>query len=187
MGNFYVNYTLRGVTQAAAAKAMNGRAGVVTPSRNECVVVFDSESDKQNPKIISSLAAKLSKELKCAAWVVLNHDDDILWYQLYVHGKLADEYDSTPGYFDSAAEPSPPRGGSAKLLCSTFGSTADSEVEQILRSSLDDGDYVFAVERHADLVRALGLPQFAVGTAYHSFERDEYPEGLAATDVMRTK
>ena len=58
-------------------------------------------------------------------------------------------------------------------------------VEAVLRkSSYDEGGYVFAFERHADLVRALGLPEFAVGTAYASFEREEFPDGLSGEDMM---
>ena len=117
---------------------------------------------------------------------VLNHDDDILWYQLYADGKLVDEYDSTPGYFDSAAEPSAPAGGDARKLCSALGSTNAAEVERILRKSgFDDDGYTFAFERHTDLVRALGITEFGVGTSYASFENDELPAGLSVADVIR--
>ena len=50
--------------------------------------------------------------------------------------------------------------------CTAFGASAVSEVESILRKSLFDEDgYVFAVERHAELARALGIPSFAAGAA----------------------
>ena len=54
------------------------------------------------------------------------------------------------------------------------------------QSALDDDGYTFEVERHADLVRALGISTFGVGTAYDGFEDDELPEGLSADDVVRT-
>ncbi len=185
MGNFYTNYTLRGPSQQAVAAALAGRKATVTPPHNGCVVAFDEASDDQDQERIVELAARLSSELRCPVLAVLNHDDDILWYQLYEGGKQADEYDSSPGYFDPSAEPSAPAGGDALRLCAAFGASDAAAVERVLRkSSYDDDGYVFAFERHADLVRALGLPEFAVGTAYASFEREEFPEGLSREDMM---
>jgi hypothetical protein len=186
MGNFYVNYTIRGPSQQAVAKALAGRSAVVTPQQKGCVVVFDEESDTQNREVISGLAQDLSRELRCPVLVVLNHDDDILWYQLYVSGDLADEYDSCPGYFDPAAEPSSPEGGDAQKLCTVFGSNEVSEVERILRkSSFDEDIYAFAVQRHAALAQALGLPDFAVGAGYRYVSDGEIPEGLSEDDLLR--
>lgn len=187
MGNFYVNYTLRGIAQQAVADALAGRTCIVTPPANDTVVVFDAQSDRQDTRVIASLAAELSGKLRCPVLAVLNHDDDILWYQLYTNGDLQDEYDSTPGYFDSDAEPSGPAGGDAAKLCAVFGASDPGEVECVLRKSFfDGGGYAFAFERHNDLVNALGISPFAVGTAYASFERDELPEGMPPEDVIRT-
>jgi len=184
MGNFYTNYTLRLPSQQAAAGALAGRKAKVTPPHNGCVVAFDEASDDQDQERISELAARLSGELRCAVLAVLNHDDDILWYQLYEDGNLTDKYDSAPGYFDSS-ELLAPAGGDAELLCAAFGSSDVAAVERVLRrQSFVDGGYVFAFERHADLVRALGLPEYAVGTAYASFGYEEYPEGLSGEDMM---
>ncbi len=187
MGQFYVNYTLRGVTQGAVAKALAGRACIVTPSANGTVVAFDDESENQDQDVISSLAMELSRKLRCPVLAVMDHDDDILWYQLYTDGELQDEYDSTPGYFDPAAQPSAPAGGDAAKLCSAFGSSNLDVVERVLRKSAFDNDgYTFASERHGDLVNALGISPFGVGTAYASFEYEELPEGLSADNIMRT-
>jgi hypothetical protein len=186
MGNFYTNYTLRGPSQTAVADLLRGRPAVVTPAENGCVLAFDEASDSQDSALIAELAAKLSGAFHCPVLAVLNHDDDILWYQLYQSGKLTDEYDSSPGYFDPEAEPSAPAGGDAARLCSAFGAPDPSAVERVLRkSSYDEDGYAFAFERHADLVRALGLPEFGVGTAYASFESDELPEGLSKRNILR--
>src|SRR6266404_1969254 len=104
MGNFYTNYTLKGPTQQAVAAALAGRTAIVAPSRKGCVVAFDEESDEQDVQAMAKCAEGLSRQLRCPLLAVLNHDDDILWYQLYAGGGLLDEYDSTPGYFDSSAE-----------------------------------------------------------------------------------
>src|SRR2546423_14770558 len=87
MGNFYTNYTLRGPSQQAVAAALAGRKATVTPLHGGCVVVFDEASDDQDQERIVELAARLSSELRCPVLAVLNHDDDILWYQLYEFGK----------------------------------------------------------------------------------------------------
>jgi hypothetical protein len=186
MGNFYTNYTLRGPSQTAVADMLRGRQAVVTTAENGCVVAFDEASDSQDSTVITELAAKLSGAFQCPVLAVLNHDDDILWYQLYEGGKLTDEYDSSPGYFDPEAEPSVPAGGDAERLCSAFGASDPGAVERVLRkSSYDEDGYAFAFERHADLVRALGVPEFSVGTAYASFDSDEVPEGLSKRNIVR--
>src|ERR1051326_9145165 len=187
MGNFYVNYTVRGSTQKAVAAALAGRNAKVTSAVKGCVVVFDQQSDEQDQDVIAELASRLSKELGCVVLAVLNHDDDILWYQLHAKGRLTDQYDSSPGYFDPEAEPSAPKGGNAAILCAAFSASRVAEVERILRkSSYDDDGYTFALERHADLVRAVGIPDFAVGGSYSYLEDAELPEGLAKDDLLST-
>jgi len=187
MGNFYTNYTLKGPSQQTVAAALAGRSAIVTPVRDGCVVVFDQASDDQDSAVIAELASRLSQRFSCPVLAVLNHDDDIFWYQLYLSGELADEYDSSPGYFDASAEPSAPVGGDSERLCSAFGANSQTTVEAVLRkSSYDDDGYVFAFQRHADLVRALNIPDWAVGTGYASFECDEVPEGLSISTILRT-
>ena len=190
MGGFYSNITLKGPEQSAVAKTLQGRAAIVTPQINYCTVVYDSVCDNQDADEMSELTSRLSRELRCAAWVILVHDDDVFWYRLYLNGQLADEYNSCPSYFDfGSSEISGPSGGDAKKLCDAFRPGQQQEVENILRkpgAAQGDG-YVFETERHADLVDALSLPEFAVGVAYASFERGEYPEGLSADQLMKTR
>jgi len=187
MGGFYTNYTLRGPTQKAVATALAGRKAIVSPESCGCVVAYDEASDDQDLDAIASLASHLSGTLHCPVLAVIDHDDDILWYQLYENGELTDDYDSTPGYFDPNAQPSAPAGGDAERLCQAFGASDLAAVEAVLRkSSFDSGGYVFAHERHADLVRALGIPEFAVLKAYASFERGEIPDGFSAQDFINS-
>ena len=187
MGNFYTNYTLRGPTQNEVAAALTGRNAVVAPQRNGCVVVFDEQSDEQDMGRITELASQLSRTLRCPVLAILNHDDDVLWYQLHESGDLSDEYNSSPGYFGEPAESSDPAGGDARKLCAAFSAANIEVVEAILRKpSCDPEGYVFAFDRHADLVCALGLPEFVVGTAFSSFDHDEYPESITSEDIVRT-
>lgn len=190
-----MNYTLRGPSQKAVAEALAGRAAIVTPAVDGCVIIFDAQSDNQDTEVIADLAAHLSHNCACIVWAVLNHDDDILWYQLFLSGELADEYDSSPGYFDEldlslgyvkVPEPFPPepRGGDATKLCSAFGTTNVAEVERVLRTSGISG-YVFAFERHKDLVRLLRVPAYGLGSSYHSVAGGEMPDGLEEGDLLR--
>jgi hypothetical protein len=162
MGGFFVNYVLRGPKPAEVARLLAGRKAVVTAESNGCVVLFDEESDQQDNDLIHDIAGKISSGLRCVSLATIVHDDDILWYCLYLNGQLADEYGSTPGYFDPKAEPSPPVGGNARRLCQLFEANDVAEVERILR---DDVDYAFQTDRLRDLARALGLPPFVAVTA----------------------
>jgi len=188
MGNFYANFTVRTPNQSAVAAALDGRSAIVTPPEGECVVVADEEADTKNTEVIRSLSQSLSSRLGCPVLAVLNHDDDILWYCLVKSGEIVDEYDSSPGYFDSDAEPSPPAGGDAKELCSAFESPAVDRVEEVLRkSSYDDDGYVFAYERHADLAAALGLPALSVGLGFDYASEGDLPEDLSDDRLVRVR
>jgi alanyl-tRNA synthetase len=170
MGNFYTNYTLRGPTQEQVAAALEGRSAFVTPQQNGCVVVYDEESEDQDMEVLSQMASRLSEELRCPVLAVLNHDDDILWYQLYADGELIDDYNSSPDYFEEVEESTGPSGGDAEGLCRAFGSRKVAEVKRILQEPFGD-KYTFAVQRHEDLARALGIPLFAVGKGYSYIAR----------------
>jgi hypothetical protein len=186
MGNKYVNFTLRGPTQEAVAHALAGREALVTPLQKGCVVALDKESETGENKLITDLALYLSQELDCLVLAIRNWDDDILWYQLCDKGRMIDEYDSSPGYWDPVAEPSNPKGGDARRLCAAFGTSDVALVEGILRrSSFDEGGYAFAFERHADLIRALSISDFGICIGYEALMNDEYPEGLSPGDLMR--
>jgi len=86
MGNFYVNYTLRGPSQQAVAAELAGRASIVTAQQNGCVVVYDEESEDQSEEVMAELGSRLSGRLRCPTLAVLNHDDDVLKYQLFLKG-----------------------------------------------------------------------------------------------------
>jgi hypothetical protein len=177
MGSFYVNITLRGPDQGqvVAVLARLARTAAVSPTVDGFTVIYDQACDTQETGIISQLADSLSTTLSCPALAVLNHDDDILWYQLYESGQLADEYDSCPDYFGGDDPPAGPRGGDANKLCELRAGADAGAVEEILR-----GDYLFEIERHEDLAEALGLPEFAVGLGY-----DYLRAGTEPLDVER--
>jgi hypothetical protein len=187
MGAFYGNITLKGPSQADVAKALRGRRAIVTPKVGDYTVAFDSVCDEQNVDGIQAVTSRLSRELRCPALTVIVHDDDVLGYFLYREGELGDWYNSCPSYFDfgSKEEPAAPKGGNAEQLCKVFGAGKPQALETMLRKRPGEGGYVFETERHRDLVSALLLPKCTVGTAFESFERGEYPDGLSPDSMMR--
>lgn len=181
MGNFYTNITLRGPGQADVAAALAGRRAYVAPAAGGFTVVYDEQSDEQDPATLGALAGDLSREFRCPALAVLNHDDDILAYWLYDQGTLVDSYDSAPGYFTGKA--GPPEGGNAKLVCEAMGAAQNAaDVDRILRRT----DFVFAIERHEALAGGLGLPAHSVGAGYKYISDGELPSGLSAADLQHT-
>ena len=188
MGNFYVNYTLRGPSQMAVAEALSGHSAIVTPSHLGCVVAFDETSEMQDERTIMRLALQLSLELHCPVLAVLNHDDDILCYWLYINGRLIDQYNSAPDYFDESADDSNPVGGDAEKLCRAFSAGDAAVIEAILRKPSGDKDgYLFAIDRHVDLAKALDIPTYGVGFGYTYVERGELPENLQESDLIIVK
>lgn len=164
----------------------------MTPGPRGCCVVFDEESESQDHSVLAGLAYWLSAGLGCPLLVVLNHDDSVLWYQLYLQGALQDEYDSCPDYFSSGPDDlsatTGPAGGDAQKLCAAFGTGNVNAVAAILQKSSGEAPgYVFETERHADLAAALGIPEFSVGVGYEHFAAGELPEGFNANDCLATK
>jgi hypothetical protein len=189
MGNFYVNYTLRGPSQQAVVSALKGRRACVTRQQDGCVLAFDEGSEDQSKSKIAALGECLSRDLACTVWAICNHDDDILRYLLYQDGALIDEYNSCPGYFEEDGEIEP-AGGDAKALCAAFGAKEEdvAVVDRILRNSTSTGErYVFAFQQHEDLCKALGLSDWSVGTGYVSISRGEPPLGLTADDLLHAE
>jgi hypothetical protein len=198
MGNFYTNLTIRSEAQREIANVLErfNRHAYICPPANGNVVVVDEACDSQDFAEIELLGTKLSAELGRPVFAVVNHDDDVIYYWLSENGSLIDQYDSTPDYFNfvpadvdiiAAAEnykPAAPKGGNARQLCEAFNqATAFPDVDRILRKI--SSDYVFAMERHQELLKALGMSGHSLGTAYASFEYQELPDDLVATECIR--
>lgn len=184
MGAFYVNYTVKDADRNSIVRALSGRKAFVTPELDGYIIIFDEESDKQDQRAIGRLAARLSASLKCTILSALNHDSDVLWYQLYEAGTLTDQYNSAPDYWSPKPQPSTPEGGDTKRLCASFGCTNVAEVERILRMPLEK--YPDVTKRHADLLHALNLPDIVVGYGFGAIAQGYFPDGLSAKDLLPT-
>jgi hypothetical protein len=186
VGNFYTNVTLRGPDQSTVVALLREltRRAYVSPTANGFTVIYDAESEDQDPDLLGSVALTLSSQFQCPALALLNHDDDVLWYQLYDHGKQADEYISSAEWWDK--DTGPPPKGNPELLCKLMGAPGDREkVRKVLQRSTGVLGYLFALNRHEDLVNALGLPLFAVGMGYTYLSRGELPQGIRAEELIQ--
>lgn len=188
MGNFYTNITAHS-HQARLIELLEReeRTAYLTPTVGGWTVICDEDCEEQDTDVLQELAALISRELQCVTFAVLNHDDDVLLYWLYEHGNLIDQYNSTPNYFTDDEDEDPlPSGGDAYRLCRAFGVMSNvAEVEDVLRTpSFSEGEhYQFAVDRHADLLDALGAPPFAAGLGYTYLAAGNVPEGLDRASV----
>jgi hypothetical protein len=182
LGSFYTSHTVRGPSQAQLLEWLRGRPAYVSECERGQVVVLDAACEEQDLEVLANFASRLSKEFCSPVLAVMNHDDDILYFELYEDGKKIDAYDSSPGYFDVDSESDAPTGGDAALLCRTFGATDHEQVEASLR-----GEYDFAVERHRDLAVALGLPLCAVGLGYEYVSKGESSPDAPDSEYTHTE
>jgi hypothetical protein len=172
----YSNITLRGPAQKDVVAALNraGHTAYVGPTVKRCTVVFHQDLGAQE-----RLAAELSSHLRCPALLVMGFGESILLYELYTHGERSDAYVSVP--HDGLELDGPAPEGDAAKLCAAFDVEMDHlvrRVERILRTpTRPTGEFALAVNRHGELLRALGLPLFAAGAGFSGIELGELPEG----------
>jgi hypothetical protein len=173
MGSFYTSHIVRGPSQSQVLAWLKERPAYVSVTQGGTTVVLDAACESQDGEELAELAAGLSAQFKCPVLALLNHDDDILYYELHESGKKTDEYNSSPGFFGEGESEAGPSGGDAARLAKAFGVTDSAPIEAALRNP----GYVFAMERHRDLAAALGLPEFSVGLGYTYAEAGEFPPG----------
>ncbi len=162
MGNFYTNVSVISAPAVSASIAMQGlnRECFVLECGPNCVV-YDKGADEQDTEILGALADHLSTKLATTAFAVMNHDDSILWFQLYRGGELLAEYANRGG-------PSTRVGA----LCQAFG-VADKWLPVWFTLKRP---YAFQLSRHDRLASLLGLPDASVGFGFNYIERGELPE-----------
>lgn len=188
MGNFYVSLTVRSTAREEIGNLLAGRNAYISPVSDGIVVVYDKEADTQDWPLIETLGKLLSDRLATAVLATLNHDDDILAYGLYERGMETDSYNSTPDYFEETSSPRGPTGGNATVLCQAFDAMDIDAVQAVLSKpgvEADDG-YVFALDRHSDLMRALGYTQEFFFCGYRYLEAGEFPANMKKDDFVET-
>jgi hypothetical protein len=120
MGLFCVNFHLRTTDDKALSEALK-RRGVtryrIVPAKSRWTSLYEEQASEQDDKRIRDLAGGLSEDLNVAAIAFLVHDSDIACYWLFDHGRLLDDYNSDPSYFDPDFDgPPSPSGGRPEVL-----------------------------------------------------------------------
>jgi hypothetical protein len=177
VGSFYLNTTYIGTDLPSVVGVVPGPA--LACADGDCVVVFREEDETT----YQSSADRFTAALGCRALTVAVHDSDILAYEVHDAGRLVDQgaVPDPAAYFDvDEADTGLPAGSAdGHALVSALGRGDGERSHAVLQR-----DYVFAEERHGDLVEALGLPASAVGWGYRYLQegRDEF-DGPTLTDI----
>lgn len=187
MGNFYANITTRNISVDLIKKYLksNNLSAYVIKVANDYCAIFEAVCDEQNGDHISSLLKEISGQFSCPAIAVLNHDDDILAYELWLNGEKVDEYDSCPGYFQADEDRMQPEGGNAKLLSELMGNGNNvNDIERLLRSNKGN-EFSFAIDRHESIAKAVGIPLQTVGYGYTYISNGEMPKGVLPESIVK--
>lgn len=174
MTDFYANITVQGAAQSDVVAYLSERRHVayVSSTVKDATVVFHEDFAAQE-----DIASGLSARLRCPALLAMVFGRTVLLYHLYAAGKQVDAYVSSPHEGLELDGPAPQ--GDAATLCAAFGMERRTlSVERVLRRPTKPGsDYAYAVNRHGELLRALGLPLFAAGAGFPSIEAGDLPAG----------
>jgi hypothetical protein len=167
----YANITLRPAEVVDVQRVLaRSRRSAYLFGLGDAVVAFDEASDRQDGSV-EALAREISRQCRCAALAVLNHDDDVLMYHLYSNGEEIDEYNSAPGYWewDGEDDEPGPRGGNSEVLAKALG---HEDKRGDLQTALV-GEYDFESDRHRSLCAMLELPLQAVGFGFSDLARGD--------------
>ena len=167
MGASYASVIVLGSDEPAVAATCSRPAFIA--SDDAAVVVFTDEDDTGG----EPTAGAISQALSCRTLFISVHDSDLFVVQVYANGSLTfegcvpdpvDYFGEDLGIF----EPAPPMSPEELVVAVGRGSVDD------VRDCLF-GDYVFAEERHSDLLKALGLPTWSVGHGFRYLDWGDSP------------
>jgi hypothetical protein len=138
------------------------------PPRDGWATLYEELASEQNDTRIQSLTADLSKDLQVPAIAFMVHDSDIACYWLFENGRLLDQFNSCPDYFDDAMddEPTGATGGRPEILLRfTRPGVEAAQLEAILSQKS-----LFAENVIEQLAETLGIaPERAVGDFRNGF------------------
>jgi hypothetical protein len=155
----------------AALNASGHVAYIATGAGRSTVVIHEDYGAQE------ALAAELSARFQCPVLLSMVFGGTVLLYQLYLNGEHVDAYVSTPHEGLELDGPTPE--GNTQVLCAAFDRERHAaSVERALRRPTKPGtDYAYAINRHGELLRALGLPLFTAGASFAAIEAGELPHG----------
>lgn len=203
MGAFLVNFHVRTDSSERVCEALREAPvehGWMAAGGEGWVSFWDEAASTQNADRIESLAGHVSDALQAPVIAFLVHDSDILCYWLYDAGKLLDQYNSCPGYWDemiSGDDLTEDLADEASLAADCevlarycLAGTDPRRLEELLaqwtRAAMESGEmgkFVFEDERLRQLAQFLGLDQRVVSTDYGDFDRELSPDDIEAVWV----
>jgi hypothetical protein len=179
MGLFCVNMHFRTTDDSAAGAALDRRDAAgrhVLPAKGGWVSVYEELASQQDESRIRDLAGGLSRDLKTVGIAFLVHDSDIACYWLFERGKLLDEYNSCPDYFDADPSGNQPSGGRPEVLLPYCKSgVREEDLAAILSEQT-----VFADDIASQLAEALGIDPERALSDYRDFADGSGPDGFGS-------
>lgn len=176
MGLFCVNFHFRSANEGALRAALDRRGiqrhRVLSP-KGGWLSFYEEQASSQDDARIRELAAALSSDLGVPGVAFLVHDSDIACYWLFDDGRLVDEYNSCPDYFEDHAGDDGPSGGQVDLVlpyCRPGVKRAD--LQAILATSV-----TFAEGIVEQLAASLGIDGERALTDYRHLAEGEGPDG----------
>ncbi|KWW99834.1 hypothetical protein TH66_07595 [Carbonactinospora thermoautotrophica] len=158
---------LAGAPAADVTLALGGHvdAAYVLPLGEPRAVVYPDDEEG-----VADLAQVLSAQLPGPALAAHVRDSQVLVLGAYRDGELLDAYNSQPGFGSDG-----PVGGDVKAYTQLGLTGVDLPgLEQALR-----GGFASAEERHAAVLRALGLPVAPLRFGYRAIRAGDIPPELA--------
>lgn len=183
MGAFLVNFHVKtdDVDQLRAAcnqlKLKNYR---IVEAEGPWTTLYEEQASSQDDNIIKRLAKGFSASLNAPCIAFLVHDSDIACYWLYDEGKLLDEFNSMPDYFDedvSDSERKQLQGRPEVFLRYCQPGVDLDEVKNVLH-----GNPTFADDTIAQLAQMLGIDEELALSTYGDEEGEEFGEDFGEDD-----
>lgn len=182
MGAFIVNINVRTQDRSAVEtelQAIGVQEAWVTGAMGGWITIYEEKASTQDDGHIREMAGRLSSRLHAPTIAFLVHDSDLVCYWLYDDGRLLDEFNSCPDYFDRNASPDDSPGQPEVLLRYCRQGTTLEAVAQVL----NDREHVFAEDQLVKLADLLGINADRVHTDYRYVGEELGPSDLDATFV----
>ena len=175
MGAFYGSIHVRTENGDTVRKALDqvaedaGCNFLLGPALNGWISVFPNDSG-QNDQI----SARIAKLVPNDIFHLIVHDDDVFSYVFYRDGRLIDQYNSCPDYFEEVSEEEKQRCRGRPELFQDLLPKPKSLGKLKTLLAADKGKYTFESERMAQFAGLLGLPNALSSYEYlQEGERDE--------------
>ena len=158
MGAFYGSIHVRTENSDAVRKALDqvakeaGGNFLLGPAFNGWTSVFPSDSG-QSDRISLEIAKLVPNDI----FHLIVHDDDIFAYYFYRDGRLIDQYNSCPDYFNEVSEEEKQRCQGRPELFQDLLPEPESLGRLKTLLAADKEEYTFESERMAKFVELLGL------------------------------